>query len=398
MAEKKQSRRLTFLMVLLLSLAIVLGGRTLHRKYEVEALRHDCQVSQRGENWRELLHHAERWTAIEPQNDDAWIYLATAKRFTEDWEGFVSAVENLPPTNPFYIPSLQAVGDVLIDETKDIRRAEQIFLQILSLDPNNHIAYQRLTFLYSMTLQNHKLHYVLRESIRRGEATAETYVYLTTLSSLNFSNGLFRVAQWKTGTSDYWPLESAHKVYLARAKPTQANRMVRRLDASIAAYEDTRPGLDLLRENPANPCLLAFYIELAMEVGDSAVVGKYLSLWPDDQRQDFRYWRYRGWHADMEDQLDLSLECYEKAVSIHPMDWKSRDGLAMIQRSLGAPEAGGNAELAVIGKDLTREMLELPTGNDISASQLSALGQYAKRCGDTMVSEGITKLITAGRR
>ncbi|WP_417731875.1 tetratricopeptide repeat protein [Rosistilla oblonga] len=367
------------------------GVMQYRRAAELSDLRRACRLAEQAGSWQELQRAAERWVALQPFNDQAIMHLATAKKSLEDWVGFVDAVEQLPVSNAYLVPSLAVAGDVAIDHLEDIERAERLFWAILAIDPRNEQAYQRLIFLYSMTLQKAKLQAVIRQAIERGAQPVEAGVYLTTMSALNFSDGLFRVAGWRAATPGHEPLEVAYAIYLARASGNESNRVLRMLDSQVPEYGTLDIARRMQERYPNNIELLSFWIDHAMERGEVEQVREALSRWQPELQGDYRYWRYLGWLQDMSGDLETSLSSYRKSLSIHPLDWRARNEMATLQRALGVDGAAANAELAAEGKELERMLKELPSASQLSTVNAAKLGEYARKCGDSVAERAFRR-------
>lgn len=380
------------ILLVLLALLAAWGIRDYMRAAELVRLSRECQLAEHGKQWQKLQSRASRWRSLDPHSEQALMHLATAKKSLEDWLGFVEAVEQLPVTNPYIVPSLAAAGDVLIDHVHDVRRAERLFLGILTIDPNNRHAYQRLIFLYSMTLQRAKLHVAIKQAIQLRCEPPEASVYLLTLSALNFSNGLFQTAQWQAGTADWEPLDVAFAIYVAKAKPNESNNLARMVDGSVPKY-GTLGLLDAMSDRyPDNIELLSFFIELAMQDVDTEAVQRRLGSWPAVAQNDPRYWRYMGWLQDMSNNLDSSLTSYRNSIALQPLDWRTRNELASVERTLGIESAAENAQLASRGKQLERSVKELTSALAIDSTQITLLKTYAEQCGDSNAIEAIQRL------
>jgi hypothetical protein len=72
------------------------------------------------------------------------------------------------------------------------------------------------------------------------------------------------------------------------------------------------------------------------------------------------------------------------------MDWKSHHALGAVERVLGNAEAAArHADLGSRGKQLEREIHELPNAAQVGPELLQSLMNYAEDCGEKEIAAGL---------
>ena len=158
---------------------------------------------------------------------------------------------------------------------------------------------------------------------------------------------------------------------------------------------DVQPGDDAgviqcLKDYPNNLELRAFLLERAISKDDMAALGAALKDLPPAADQDSRFWRYIATLRDYQRRPAEAAEALKRSLELHPLDWKSHHLMAAVERVLGHVDiASKHADLAARGKQLEREIQELPNAAQVDPPLLARMQLYAQDCGDTGVSEGL---------
>lgn len=351
-------------------------------------LRFQCQAALRKRDWELALDLASLWVQRAPADLGGWMALVDASRPLERWDLLVDGLSRLPDDDPRTLGLLEVRGDLLLDELEDVTAAEDNWLRMLRIDPQNARARQRLTYLYSMTLQRTRLTALLRESIRLGCEPPEAYYYLFAASTLYFSDGLLQTTRWHHAHPDVECVSVAHAIYAARAKPRAAFTL---FDIASPVPGDESLVDTCLAAFPASFELRAHRIEAAIASGQVDVVQQQVPTLLPDAEVDARYWRYQGWLLGIAGRTDRAVAAYRAGLERSPLDWKLHHELAELLRVQGDQLAATrHAALASRGKQLERLFAELPNVHAASFDQMVQLRDYLQDCGDEDLALALT--------
>ena len=82
------------------------------------------------------------------------------------------------------------------------------------------------------------------------------------------------------------------------------------------------------------------------------------------------------------------------ALELHPVDWRSRLLLAAVLRRLGRPEEAAEASrIALLGKELHRELLELPNAVSWDEEVGARMYQYIEQSGAELARTSLKRRI-----
>jgi len=346
-----------------------------------------CRMAIRKEEWDQAQPLAEQWVRRAPQDTDAWLSLADVAKSQGDLTATAECLARVPVLDPRYLKTQMLRGDLILDGLGRPHDAVNVWLDMLKVDPTATVAHQRLLYVYSMTLQREKLVVQIREAIQNKSEPPEAYGYILAAPNLLFTDGYLRVDKWLKATPDDEVLRVAHAVFAARTNPSRGMKMF--------GVGDVQPGDDAgvikcLKDYPNNLELRAFLIERAISNDDMAALGASLKDLPAAADKDSRFWRYIGALRDFQRRPAEAAEALKRSLELHPLDWKSHHAMATVERVLGHVDvASKHADLAARGKQLEREIQELPNAAQVDPPLLARLQAYAQDCGDHGVADGL---------
>lgn len=137
----------------------------------------------------------------------------------------------------------------------------------------------------------------------------------------------------------------------------------------------------LLDKYPHNLEVLAFHLDFEIYNGDEEKVWNLLQRCPPDGENDPRFWRYRGWYLASQGQYEDAEKALRKSLELHPPDWITWLNLANVLRRQEHSEAAEAAEISLAGKDLKRELFELPTARSVDKQLGLKIYKYLQRTG-----------------
>jgi tetratricopeptide (TPR) repeat protein len=349
-----------------------------------EQYRVACQAAMHQESWDRLRAASSQWLEWDESSDDARIFLAEASVQLSDTE---TAVELLGSVDDSYHGALQALalqGDFLFSDLNRPNEAVEAWKRMLEINPHADLARQRLIYFYAMTLEREKMIKHIRRAMELGCEPPEAYGYLVLAYEVMFSDGLRVTNQWLEAEPDDPAFNVANAIYLARFSPENT---VNIYGMSLIVAGDETLVNDCLEKYPSNLEVLAFHIDKAIVAGDRQRVLELLTQSPPEAERDVRFWRYRGWYLAALDRFSEAEEALRTGLELHPFDWRTRLVLAGVLRQLDRPqEAAEAARVADFGKELDRELLQLPDARAAFNAEISPkMEEYLRLCGDPMV-------------
>jgi len=375
-------------LVLLVAAALFIPGFQWWSKKKTAEIAAACRMAVRNERWDEAQDLADQWARRTPNDANAWLSLADVAKAKGDLAATAECLSRIPKDDPRYLKTQMLRGDLILDGLKKPHEAVKVWQQMLSVAPDATVAHQRLLYVYSMTLQRRLLVEQIRQAIRQHAEPPEAYGYILSAPNLLFTDGYLRVSQWLEATPDDETLRVAHAVFAARTNPSRGMKM---FGVNSVEAGDESGVQKLLKEYPDNLELRAFVIEKAVNADDLSGIAAGLKDLPKDASRDSRFWRFIGTLHDFQRHSAEAAKAFQKSLQLHPMDWKSHHALATVERVLGdVALATKHADLGARGKQLEREIQELPNAAQVAPDLLSRLLDYAKDCGDQDVVNGLT--------
>jgi tetratricopeptide (TPR) repeat protein len=217
--------RLIRLLGLLVVLIACLLGYNGYRASLPEKYQNLYLEANQNEDWKNAEFWARKWTEVDNNNGDAWLALGDALQAQQKWQELSDAMSQFPMEDKRVLKILDMRGDLLVSELNDIVAAQANDLKLLNLAPLTASARQRLTYIYSMTLQREKLSQLLRDSVQLQCEPQEAYYYLFSLSNLSFSDGLLVTSMWLKKTPESDPLQIGQAIFSVRTKPGKSQSL-----------------------------------------------------------------------------------------------------------------------------------------------------------------------------
>lgn len=350
------------------------------KSYTIQAAATACQTALDEGRWDDARRWADLWTQRQPDDGSAWFARAEAARRQQDWTATEESLGRIPTTHRRFLRAQALRGDLALDALHDPFRAIAIWKDLLQTVPSSELGHQRLIYLYAMTLQRQAMVQQIRTAIKKRSEPPEAYGYLLAANALVFSDGYPRVSQWLRKQPDDETLRVAQAVFAARTNPSKGQRM-------FGVGDGLKANLQLIEkcriDYPQNLEVLAYLIETAIAEGKFAAVGSLLEELPASADNDSRFWRYRGTWLDSQRRAPEAAEAFQKSIALHPMDWRSHHELGTIARILQQPDvAARHADLGQRGKQLERQILELPNAAQADEQLMRNVRRYAQECGD----------------
>lgn len=362
---------------------------------QTDAIAVQCRAAIDREAWDEAEPLAQEWVRRSPKDGTAWLNLADVARQRGDLEATADCLGRIPTTDSHYLISQMLRGDLLLDGLNRPDQAVEVWKGMLAVSPTANVAHQRLLYVYSMTLQREIMVKQIREAIHQHVEPPEAYGYILSAPNLIFTNGYLKVGQWLKANPADETLRVAHTIFAARTNPSRGMKMF----GSQAVQSGDASGVaKCLQDFPDNLELRAFVIEKTIADADMNALGQALQKLPKSAERDSRFWRYIGTFRDSQRRPAEAADAFQQSIRLHPMDWKSHHELGAVERVLGHVELSAkHAELGSRGKQLEKQILELPNAAQVDEPLLKEIRNFARDCGDQDVVDGLTARLSPTR-
>jgi tetratricopeptide (TPR) repeat protein len=342
-----------------------------------------CQQAVQAQAWAQLDAVASAWLKWDRESDDALLFCAEAAQQLGRPEDAAASLGRIDDDYEGVLQALAIRADVLFSDLNRPYDAIETWERMLRINPHADLARERLIYFYAMTMQREKMLEGIYEAMKLGCEPPEAYPYLLLAYEVMFSDGLRLTQQWMQTYPDDIVLKAAHAVYLARFSP---DNTINIYGMSLITSGDETLVNDYLSRYPDNLEVLAYHLDQAVTAGEEQRVFELLSKCPAEAERDARFWRFRGWYLASQDRFAEAARALETAVEMFPYDWRSRMLFSGILRRLGRSEEGiAQAEIANVGKDLHRELLQLPNARSLNPVVSEQIDEYLRLTGTPLV-------------
>lgn len=351
-----------------------------------------CRQALKDRQWKELARLSQSWSEADPQNASAWLHRAEAAQQQRDFVSADRFLAKVPPTGELGVRALESRIELQFGPLNQPLAAAESCLSLLQCDPASQVAHQRLIFFYAFTLQRRKLIEEVRVAVARECEPREAYGYLFLADSLLLSNADSQNARWLESDPTNELFEVAQAIHIAETLEGQIPRDNPEFLATIKEGIERRDRtlLELLQKYPHNLELLAYHLRQSVDQGNVARVHELLLQSPPEAEFDHRFWRFRGWLLQSDDDLSEAEIAYRQALKLHPLDWSSRHLLAALMRRKGnLVEAERHDQLVLQANQLRRQIVQQPTMRALPPRLLSDLADYAEECEDFQIAESL---------
>jgi tetratricopeptide (TPR) repeat protein len=351
-----------------------------------DRLRADMRMAVRETRWNDVDEVSRRLIELNPNDGDAWLRRGEAAELRHDHVGAARIFTDMPEEIPEKTQGLRALVDLQFGPLNSPLAAEQSLHRLLARDPASKLAHQKLIIFYAMTLQRRNLIGEARSAIERHADSAEAYTYLFLADSLHLPRAPKANRRWLTGEPDSELFAVAEAVSAA----TPPDRVGPRDDVAAGNEQELAA---LLERYPHNLELLAWHLEAAMERGDVASARTLIAQLPSEAADDNRCCRFAGWVDEQAGREDEALAKYRQAITLHPLDWKTRHVLAdLLRRREQVEEADRLVQIVQTAEELRRALDDLSDAPAIPADLFRRLAEYARQCGDVHYAEALDRV------
>lgn len=355
--------------------AITSGTYWYWSHHRAEQLETECDVAMKARDWPRLEQLAREWLYLDSDNSVALLYLGEAAQRQDDFETTAECLASIRDDDPRCVQALIELVELQLAKLNRPLDAAETCQRILRISPSERVAHQRLVFFYGMSLQYRKMEEQIQAALKADCVTADMLIYHFGGSSMRFSNGVDITSHWLEAHPDSELFEVARAIHLSKTDST----------GELSETESNRhPAVDAcLEKYPQNLQLLASQLDQFIADGDLDGIVRVLGAAPGDAEHDARFWRARGWLLQAQAEFESARDAYERALELSPYDWRARHQYAGVLRRLGTTDGVEDiADLAVEGKQLERQLFELPSTAELPTELRFRLTEHARQVGD----------------
>lgn len=353
----------------------------------------ECEHLYEEENWEELNQLANDWLQ-QPDltlsgRAEALLFAADAELQSGNGSRAVEHLLSVPKSHPKAYQSMLAACNLQFGELNQPQKGVETLKLMLAENPNSIGSWQRLIFFYAMTLQRQKMIDAIFESIRTRSDPPDAYAYLAMADSLSFTNGFEKNSNWLRSDPTNEVFQSARVIHLIDSLKSRGFDKKSEDRAGPALKKYFQVFNELRQKHPSSIVLLRYEIKQAIEEFDVEKVEQLLSEIPNSNNDSVLF-RYKGWLKFQQNDFDAARNLFLQSIEEFPLDWKSWNELASCYRRLGNLEKSKEAmEVALLGKAIRKEVMQLDNTAKITTPQLKKIQEYAALAGAPMVSERI---------
>lgn len=377
--------------ILILLAAVPIGLRqygSWRERRSKDFARH-CRSSRQSMDWDKLASVSDQWRAWDKSSAEAILFRAEAAQGLRDFRLAADLLNEIPGKHPKRLGALIERSTLLFGPANRPLEGIRTCQQVLELEPRAFSAHQRLIFFYALTFQQDELLRHIYKAIELGCEPVDAYVYLALADVLSFQNGFEVTNRWLADdvTQETFlvsrTIHAWKSLSLVQPPDPETKEKMELSEKLLREY------LDRFRSNTS---LLTFFLNQAVINGEIAEAERLLSRFPDSATTDSRYWRFKGWLHAAKDEVNEAENAYQESLNIYPLSWTVRHELAdILRRQKNFQQVAEMQELALLGKDLRRELLEMPDARSVSKATLAKIRDYSRRCGDDFVADALTR-------
>lgn len=347
-----------------------------------------CKQAQSEKRWTDLEATARRWTNLLPTCAPAWVFLADAAQHQQRYVEAAEYLGKIAPHQTEYFPSQMARIKLLFGPANLPFEAEEVCREFLANDPSDREVHTLLIQFYTVTLQRTKLRQQIAAAIKAGAEPPDAYVYYFLIDSVRLGNGVSLNSLWLIANPDNEILRVAGILH-DEDRVRDGENPPSLEDVNILTVKENQ-ARNLLKTYPHNANLLAYLADQELSKGRVDKVIELMTQTLSDTEADPRFWRFKGWiHFTMKEYQEAEA-AYQKAISLHPMDWLTLHRLAEVKRIQGdLAEVNRLESLVERAHAIRMTIRELKTVLNPPMSVLQKIGRLAKGVGDHMIAEAL---------
>lgn len=370
-------------------LAVVLGGGAWFGLVTVTSrFEKACKAAQAEQRWDDLESTARRWTNLLPTCAPAWVFLADAAQHQKRYVEAAEYLGNILPHQTEYFPSQMARIKLLFGPANLPFQAEEVCQEYLRNDPSDREVHTLLIQFYTVTLQRTKLRQQIAAAIQAGAEPPDAYIYYFLIDSVRLGNGVSLNSLWLTTNPDNEILEVASILH-DEDRVRDGDEPPSREDVNILTVKENQ-ARQMLNKFPHNANLLAYLADQELSKGRVEKVIELMTQTLSDTEADPRFWRFKGWiHFTLKEYTEAE-KAYQKAISLHAMDWLTLHRLAEVKRVQGdLAEVNRLESLVEKAHGIRMVIRELKTVLNPPMSVLQKIGRLARGVGDQMIADAL---------
>ena len=364
--------------------------------YRRNDLAEQCRAARSRQRWDDLQLLADRWTAWDSQNGEAWMFRAQAASGRHEWATAASHFWRVPDTDARAIPAMIELSKLAFTHLNDPLKGVEACERILRIDPRAAGAHQQLIWFYAMTLQREKLLKQIRAAIDVQREPREAYVYFFLADTLRSGGAVELNEHWLEAAPDSELFLVARVLQLpdleTESPDTPTTAPVGEHPKPMTGRSKLERVEELLKRFPHNIELLAYKAEDRTAAGDIDSAAALLSQAPDAAKQDNRFWRIQGWLHESNNELEEANTAYRRALELHVVDWNTMHRLAVVERRRqNVVEVQRLTKLVERANEIRKVLRRLQAVELVTPAILFELTKLYRECGDREIAPALER-------
>jgi tetratricopeptide (TPR) repeat protein len=379
--NRKASPFLLWTLAGLIVLAVLASTYWLRRESNLRNLETQCKVARELEKWDELEQLAVDWGIYAPLNPIPFEHAAVAAYRLGASDRAYGYLSQMPDNGT--LESWLLKSEIEYESLNDPLASLESCNRAIRIDSSNSEAHHRLMYFWAMSRQLDQLKTEIERGIEKGASTLVTYTYWFAFDKLRFADAAPVNKSW----ADIYPEQDTFHIatVLALANLPQFTELQREGDLKI-----------LEERFPNNPEVLFTQIERAIERGDDIRVEQLLESKRESLKEDYRYWRSKGWIETERGNYADANSAFEVASKAAPLDWQTKNEWALMLRKQGqdVPQSEELSKLALGGRTLFEQVKRSDSIFSLPSSFYVELGDYYEKCGLKEPANAIRRLVS----
>lgn len=353
--------------------------------------RQQCRDLREKEDWSELRETAKAWAAVSKMPDEALLFQADAEYQSGNPLFAIDCLLSVPAKSSRCYPAMITACDLQFGEVNRPLDGVETLKKMIKRNPSSISSRQRLIFFYALTMQREKMLNAIYEAIQARAEPPDCYTYLMIADRLTFSNGFEKNSEWLKSEPDSELFQVARTVQLLSVLKT--GESTQNSQALVRCRESFKR---LMERYPQNSTLVEQAISEAAAEFDLAAVAALIKVAPHPKTCVVLRWE--GWLNFQNDEFMDSMEALQKSLEVFPLDWQTWNELSICKRRLGDLEGAEKAaQIAIVGKAIRKDVLQLEDTSAIGVKTLETMASYFASCGMNDISLAILVRLRAGQ-
>jgi hypothetical protein len=324
------------------------------------------------------------------------MYRGQAATGKKNWAEAANAFWNVPDTDAHAVSAMIEISKLAFSSLNDPLKGVAACQRILNIDPHAAGAQKQLIGFYATTLQREKLLRQILAAIQSQSEPREAYVHYFLLYTMRSKDAVDLNELWLKSHPDEELFLVARAIQLPESTIESKDAPSGSIGAQPSGPSEGRSKMELVDELfnrfPNNLELLAYKIDERIDAGDALRVAELLAQAPEAAARDNRFWRFKGWLHESNDEIDDAAEAYRHALQLHAVDWTTMNRLAVVERRRQkVAEVQRLTNLVEKGNEIRQSLRKLKSVELAPPSILREMADVLREAGDQVIGPALER-------